>query len=98
MSTATHRFHYNIDGPQRLVERRATLCSVVLDSPRESQRYCDALVDLLSSEHEQKTLYALGDSAIERMLNILDLVGIAQAFHPPHLCSLLIRFDHRSHM
>jgi len=61
-STATNRFRYVIDELQQLAERRARLCSVVLDSQRESRRYQDALVDVLSSEREQKALYALGGS------------------------------------
>ena len=99
MSTATHRFRYDIDELQQPAERRATLCSVVLDSQRESRRYQDALVDVLSSEREQKALYALRDSTIKRMLNILHLVSIVQIFHLAHPCSLVTcdTFDQRSH-
>jgi len=54
---------------------------VILDSPRESRRYLDALAALLSSDHEQKLLYALNNClAIEQMLNILELVSVA------HVC------------
>ena len=50
---------------------------MILDSPRESHNYYDALVGLLSSDHEQKQLYTLSDhSAIEGMLNILELVSV----------------------
>jgi len=80
MSTLTYRFHYDTDELQWPAERRATLCFVIMDSPRESQRYHDALVRPLSTKHEQKALYALGDFTIERMLNILHLVGMAQIF------------------
>lgn len=64
------------------VERVTPRWAVVLDSPRESQRYHDALVDLLSSDYEQKLLYALGDSVIERMLNVLELVGVIEVRLP----------------
>ena len=43
-------------------------------------RYHDALAHLLSSKHEQKALYALGDSTIETMLETLHPVRIAQTF------------------
>ena len=56
---------------------------MVLDSPRETQCYHDALVGLLSSDYEQKLLYALGDSVIERMLNVLELVGVIEIHLPP---------------
>jgi len=75
----------------------AALCSMVLDSQRESRRYQDAFVDVFSSERERKALYTLGDPTIERMLNILKLVSMAQSFHLVHPCSLLVLFDQRSH-
>ena len=56
---------------------------MVLDSPRESHRYQDALAALLSSDHEQKLLYTLSDrSVIERMLNILELVSVTHTHFP----------------
>lgn len=72
------------DKLQLPVERGAARWAVILDSPRESQRYHDALVDLLSSDYEQKLLYALGDSVIERMLNVLELVGVTE-IRLPHI-------------
>ena len=55
---------------------------MILDSPRESHRYHDALAALLSSDHEQKLLYTLNDRfAIEGMLNILESVSVT------HVCS-----------
>jgi len=61
-------------------EHGDALWAVILDSPRESRRYLDALSALLSSDHEQKLLYALSDClAIERMLNTLELVSVTHA-------------------
>ena len=83
---------------QSAVERGDPLWAVVLDSPRESQRYHDALAALLSSDYEQKLLYALGDrSAVERMLNTLELVGVMQCIYIPHPCSFPILSGQRNH-
>ena len=74
----TCRYHYNTNRLQPPVEHGDALWAVILDSPRESHCYLEALAALLSSDHEQKLLYALGDCiAIERMLNILQLVSVA---------------------
>ena len=56
------------------------LWSSILSSSRESDGYREALSALLSSDHDQKLLYKLSDhSAIEGMLNVLDLVSVAHA-------------------
>ena len=56
---------------------------MILGSLRESDSYRKALSTLLSSDREQKLLYTLGDhSAIERMLNVLDLVSVIHALIP----------------
>ena len=48
--------------------------------PKGSRRYLDALATLLSSDHEQKSLYTLSDClAVEQMLDVLELVSVARA-------------------
>ena len=64
---------------------------MILDSPRESHRYLEALTALLCSDHEQKLLYTLTDClAIGRMLNILDLVSVACRCFPSAQNGILI--------
>ena len=56
---------------------------MILGSPVGSHRYCSALATLLSSDHEQKLLYTLSDhSAIEGMLNVLELVSVDYGLPP----------------
>lgn len=59
---------------------------MILGSSRESDSYREVLSALLSSDREQKLLYTLNDnSAIERMLNVLDLVCVIHLrFLPAH--------------
>ena len=53
---------------------------MILGSSRESDSYRKALSAILSSDREQKLLYTLSDnSAIEGMLNALDLVIVTHA-------------------
>ena len=78
-AVTTHQSRYT-DKLQQPVEHRGALWAVILDSPRTSHRYLDALVALLSSDHEQKLLYTLNDcSGIEGMLNVLELVSMTHA-------------------
>jgi len=72
--------YYDTDGLQLLVEHRLASWSVILGSSRESESYQDAFSTLLSSDYQQKLLYSLSDrSAIEGMLNALDLVNLTHA-------------------
>ena len=77
----THQCCYNTDKHQPPDEHGDALWAMILDSPRGSHRYCDALATLLSSDHEQKLLYTLSDrSAIGGMLNVLELVRDSNVF------------------
>ena len=76
----THWCRFSTDGLQLLAEHGDALWIVILNSPRGSQSYRDALAALLSSDHEQKLLYTLRDRfAIEGMLNVLELVSLIHA-------------------
>ena len=85
----THQYHYNTNQRRLPAESGDALWALILDSPRESRRYLDALVALLSSDHEQKLLYALSDCfAIEQMLSILELVSVTHT-RVPSTCALV---------
>ena len=76
---------YDSDEIRMLVKdgRGDALWPVILGSSRESYTYQVALSALLSSDHDQRLLYALGDrSAIEGVLNVLDLVSVTHVRIP----------------
>lgn len=77
MPVIVHQHCHNTDTFELPAEHGDALWAVILNSPRGSRSYCGALAALLSSDHEQKLLNTLSDpSAIEGMLNILELVSV----------------------
>jgi hypothetical protein len=77
-ATVISRHDRDVDKFQSPAEQGGALSKVVLNSPRESFDYYDALIRLMYSKAERKQLYEPmdDDAGIEKMLDVLYLVSV----------------------